>query len=465
MGDVGRRDGQRTVTISSIGDLRALTSRRGFVKLIGLGGALVLLPRLLTACQDPDSITAPDMSNPVTIDFARGDVAILQFAYALEQLEADFYSRVVDNFSGSDLTAAEQVVLTEVRNHEVIHRDLLAAALGSDASFTLTPTYRKVNFKSRASVLATAKTLEDLGVAAYNGVAQFFSATPAGLGFLALAAKIVSVEGRHAAAVRDLSSAKTAEFAPKAFDDASTPTTVATIAQSYIVEVLRLANAPTTPAPAAAASADVIDALQLALLMEYLEVRFYTRAVAATELIAATDLTVFNTILAHDNKHLATLKALITDRGATPIAEPAFDFTLKGNVAGFDFLKDQYALFTTVAQAIEDTGVRAYKGLVPRLAADDALLTQALTIHSVEARHASEVRRLRGKKGWITNDSRDGLPLFFQPIYDGEANVIQGGVDLAPIAADFGGTAAASEAFDEPLTAQQVMAILTPFLA
>jgi hypothetical protein len=213
------------------------------------------------------------------------------------------------------------------------------------------------------------------------------------------------------------------------------------------------------------APADVVDVLQFALLLEYLSARFYTRGVAATGLIPATDLTVFTTIRDHENAHVAALKALIGGKGATPISEPAFDFTAKGNVAGFNFGSAQYATFTILSQAFEDIGVRAYKGQAGRLVNDKAILTAALSIHSVEARHASEVRRLRGKKGWITGSSRDDLPAFTQPIYDGEDNVSQGGVDLPAISDSFGGNASATEAFDEPLTKQQVTDIVTPFLA
>ena len=245
MGEGSGNGGRRTVTIGSIGELTALTSRRDFMKLMALGGALVLLPSILTACEDDDSLTVPGTGSPVIIDFARGDVAVLQFLLALEQLEADFYTKVVNSFSGSDLTAADQAVLGDVRNHEVIHRELLKTALGADGSFTLTFAYPSVNFSSRASVLATAKTFEDLGVAAYNGAAQYFSATTDGLAYLTLAGKIVSVEARHAAAIRDLLSPKGADFAPTPFDDAYRPATVASAAEGFIVDVLSLANAPT----------------------------------------------------------------------------------------------------------------------------------------------------------------------------------------------------------------------------
>ncbi len=246
MGEGSSRGGRGTVTIGSIGELDALTTRRDFMKLMGLGGALVLLPSILTACQDDDSITAPGTGSTVTIDFARGDVAVLQFLYALEQLEADFYTKVVNDFNGSDLTAADQAVIGDLRNHEVIHREFLKAALGADGSFTLATAFPGVNFGSRASVLATATRLEDLGVAAYNGAAQYFSATTAGLAYLTLAGKIVSVEARHAAAIRDLIGPKGADFAPAAFDDAYRPTKVAGEAQGFLVDVLSFANAPTT---------------------------------------------------------------------------------------------------------------------------------------------------------------------------------------------------------------------------
>lgn len=215
------------------------------------------------------------------------------------------------------------------------------------------------------------------------------------------------------------------------------------------------------------APADVLDVLQFALLLEYLEADFYQRGVAATGLIDAADRTIFTTISGHETVHVTTLRGLISASGAVPITKPAFDFTAKGNVAGFTFAAGQYETFKVLAMAFEDTGVRAYKGQAPRLINNKAALTAALTIHSVEARHASEVRRLRGKKGWVTGSSRDDLPAFTQGIYDGEDNLIQGGLTVTslPGASNNGGSAAATEAFDEPLTKAQVTAIVTPFLA
>ena len=100
------------------------------------------------------------------------------------------------------------------------------------------------------------------------------------------------------------------------------------------------------------------------------------------------------------------------------------------------------------------------------MANDKDLLEYALQIHSVEARHASKVRRLRGEKGWITN-SENTLPEPFAPIYGGEtpeSNTVQGGVDLAGMFADFGGNSAVTEAFDEPLTMGEVNTIASIFI-
>ena len=83
--------------------------------------------------------------------------------------------------------------------------------------------------------------------------------------------------------------------------------------------------------------------------------------------------------------------------------------------------------------------------------ADNTILTTALRIHSVEARHASMVRKLRGQKGWITGNQTDVPEL--APVYAGEE-----------AANGTATSAAAAEAFDEPLTVDQVLAIAGLFI-
>ncbi len=234
------------LSIADVGMLGSARTRREALKVMMMGGALIVLPGAFAACSDDNPTTpqptTPNTGTPLTIDFAKGDIAVLQFAYLLEQLEADFYTKVVAAFNSSNLTAAEKAVLQDIKYHEVLHRELFKAALGATNSFTATPTYPGVNFNDRLSVLNTAKTFEDLGVAAYNGAAQYIVSPD----YLLLAGKIVSVEARHASVIRDLLNPKSADFAPKIFDDAFRPQSVATAAQGFIVDKVGFSGAPST---------------------------------------------------------------------------------------------------------------------------------------------------------------------------------------------------------------------------
>jgi hypothetical protein len=153
---------------------------------------------VLAGCSKSDSA-------PGTIDVGTSDGGILNYAYALEQLEAAFYAQVKTGgyYTGSTITAAEKQIFDDLALHEAIHRDFLKAALQTNSITPLkdlTPNFSSINFGDRTSVLAAAQTFEDTGVAAYNGAGRFLTSNAN----LALAGKIVSVEARHAALIRDL---------------------------------------------------------------------------------------------------------------------------------------------------------------------------------------------------------------------------------------------------------------------
>lgn len=194
--------------------LRRPAQRREFLRWSGASLAVFAVvgcddKRILEPPGPAPGDTLPPGGSPLeTANFGTGDIAVLNYAYALEQLEALFYSRVVASpYAG--ITAAELQMLTDIRNHEIAHRDFLRVALGDGAIPGLTLDFTAVDFNSRDSVLATARTFEDLGVSAYNGAGQLLE-NPT---FLLIAGKIVSVEARHAAAIRDTLSPRTASFA------------------------------------------------------------------------------------------------------------------------------------------------------------------------------------------------------------------------------------------------------------
>lgn len=197
----------------------SFTNRRSFLKISGL--TVVGTGLLLAGCSDddnPDDSTSqlPGVRNGV-FDLGGGDFGVLTYAYALEQLEADFYTKVV-NASGFTTTfsAQEQVLLTDLYRHEVIHREFFKTALTGalpNPSTQLLPNlafdYGALNFSNRSQVLATAKALEDTGVAAYNGAGKLITNPD----YLLLAGKIVSVEARHASAIRSLLNPNSKDFA------------------------------------------------------------------------------------------------------------------------------------------------------------------------------------------------------------------------------------------------------------
>ena len=171
--------------------------RRSFLRYSGAGLAVGGL--LLAGCDDDDDNI---ITQPGTIDVGSGDNGVLNYAYALEQLEAAFYAQVKTGayYKGLAGNSAEKQVFDDLAIHEQIHADFFKKVLGGNAIKALEPDFSTINFADRTSVLGAAKSFEDLGVAAYNGAGRYIQ-TPA---YLLIAGKIVSVEARHAALIRDL---------------------------------------------------------------------------------------------------------------------------------------------------------------------------------------------------------------------------------------------------------------------
>jgi len=172
-------------------------ARRSFLKFAGAGAMAVGVVATAASCRKDQTVDRTGKTD--YFDLGTGDIGVLNYAYALEQLEAAFYTQVIATpYAG--MSTDERALLTEIRDHEIIHREFFKTALASNAIPAITPNFTSINFNDRASVLGAAKTFEDLGVAAYNGVGYMIQTVD----YLALAGKIVSVEARHAALIRNL---------------------------------------------------------------------------------------------------------------------------------------------------------------------------------------------------------------------------------------------------------------------
>ncbi len=237
------------------------------------------------------------------------------------------------------------------------------------------------------------------------------------------------------------------------------------LAKKMALASLPLAAFTAMPKMAFAQTNDAVGVLKFALTLERLEYQFYLMGVSAG-IIASEDRKVFTQIRDHEKAHVDLLEATITGPlGGSLAGIPSkFDFTAGGVLPNpFEY----YNVFLGLAQAFEDTGVRAYKGQAPNLMSNDALLEVALQIHSVEARHAAQVRRIRGTKPWTeAADGVKGLGDAFmngtKPIYAGEDNVAHVGVDVTKVSKV--PAYAIKEGWDEPLTQQMVVDIVTPFI-
>jgi rubrerythrin len=158
----------------------------------------------------------------------------------------------------------------------------------------------------------------------------------------------------------------------------------------------------------------IVDTLNFALTLEHIEDAFY-RSALEKNFIPKEHEAVFQHIGLHEAEHVAFLQGAL---GKAAVKRPEADFTAGGKYAD---VFSNFETFLTLSQTFEDLGVAAYKGQAGNLMENGDILTAALQIHSVEARHAAAVRRIGGKKAW-------------------------------------------DSAFDEPMTKEAVLAAAAPFL-
>lgn len=179
------------------------------------------------------------------LSLGKGDFSVLNYAYALEQLEGAFYEKVTSKFYNG-ATEFEKDLITDISHDEIAHREWFREVLFLKKLPKLEFDFSSINFNDRMSVLNAAKDFEDTGVSAYNGAGKLLD-----LGiFLTHAGKIVSVEARHAATIRNIISY--GDFAgddvvnSNGLDVVQTPEAVATHTDKYFVTKINVSKMPTS---------------------------------------------------------------------------------------------------------------------------------------------------------------------------------------------------------------------------
>ena len=430
-----------------------------------------------------------DEDGDVVLDFG-SDVGVLNYAYALEQLEAAFYDRVITDSSFSSTFSAtagpngsqsEQAILRDIAAHEAVHADFFKTAIMAAAPSMIIPgltvDFSSIKFNDRANVLAVAQTFEDLGVTAYDGAGRYI----ANKDYLTIAGKIVSVEARHASIISGLISknsisgagqprlerAQHREHAPGRARGGEhvhqgvdlrqehlsplSSKTAHLIMETNLLSVLEHgAEAVESRRNALAFVGKLAGGAALAMLP-------FGLAREAEAQSAGDDVAILNYALTLEYLERSFYNQGVAKSGLIAAGDaPLFTMIRDDERKHVDFLAGQlgsmaiapipdsafdftaggmfnaftdYTTFLILAQGFEDTGVRAYKGQAPFIT-NKTYLTAALSIHAVEARHAAAVRRVRGAKGWIPGDGTDA-PAPIKPIY-GPGQTRRGATDSSP---------------------------------
>jgi rubrerythrin len=138
-----------------------------------------------------------------------------------------------------------------------------------------------------------------------------------------------------------------------------------------------------------------IGILNYALTLEYLETAFYEE-VTKSGLFKGEELAVLKKFGSEEAQHVSALHSTVKKLGGTPAPKPKSEFPLESAKA-----------VAELAGTVENLGAAAYLGQAGNIESPE-VLAAALSIHSVEARHAATLNTLL--KMSITPDGAFGQP-------------------------------------------------------
>jgi len=340
------------------------------------------------------------------------DIAILNYALVLEQLEQFFYNTYQNNFTSADFVAAgftneTYTYFSLIQSHENTHVNVLTSVIIQLGGTPVVPcTYNFSAVVDVKSYFAIAAVLENTGGMAYSGAANGI-ADPM---LREMAATVETIETRHAAYINILNGA--VPF-PDIFENAKEPSVIIQLVQPFIISCPFPLIAPTVPYIGSSSFNGTIPitnetsispytdamykndlrALNFALVGEQLESTFYNTFVeniTQAEFTAAgfPDMTTrlyFVLIREYEAAHVTFLRTTITQRGGTPVSPCNYNFNNVTNALSF----------VQLSRLFENTGVSAYDGAIDTIS-DPNIIRGAAVIAAVEARFASFLNLLLG---------------------------------------------------------------------
>jgi hypothetical protein len=211
---------------------KTTSSRRSFfTKSAVVFGASALAAKIISAQTSTTTTTAAA---------ATTDLDILNYALALENLEAAFYTMYVGKYSASDFIGSNTVpifgtkvtgnitnYISAIRDHEVAHVAALTSTITSLGGTPVAACVYNFGVNNVNDFLMTAMALENTGVMAYDGAIAMISSPTV----KQAAATIATVEARHASYLNVLNGAL--PF-PSAFDTPKSMADVLAIAGQFI---------------------------------------------------------------------------------------------------------------------------------------------------------------------------------------------------------------------------------------